>query len=146
MDVPFATASTSTELHALLNERFAEEDVVLIDTSGRSPRDPAGIAEIRRLLEDCPGLEIHLVLAANGRARDLAFALERFSVLPIRNLLFTKLDETTRRGGVFTLSLKARRPVSYLGTGQEVPEDLCEASPATLLDGLFATEVARVQG
>ena len=140
MGLPFAIAGTSAEIRALLENDFADCDLVLVDTSGRSPRDPEGIEEIRQILGACPEVDIHLVLAANARVRDMAFALEGFSRLPIRHLVFTKLDETTRRAGIFTVALKARRPVAYLGTGQEVPDDLQAATPRALTDGIAETE------
>lgn len=140
MDLPFAVAATSEEIRQLLEVEFADCDLVLIDTSGRSPRDPEGIEEIHQILGACPEVDIHLVLAANARVRDMAFALEGFSRLPIRHLIFTKLDETTRRGGLFTLALKARRPVAYLGTGQEVPDDLLAATARGLTEGIAETE------
>lgn len=136
MGIPFESVTTAAEMRWLLRERFADMDLVLIDTSGRSPRDPRGIGEIHQLLAGYPDLDVHLVLSATSRARDLALALEAFSLLPVRHLVFTKLDEATSRGGVFTTALKARRPVSYLGTGQEVPDDLEAATLEALTQGL----------
>ncbi len=137
MGLPFHAIASASEMRSLLAERLADADLVLIDTSGRSPHDPAGIAEIQHLLAACPELDVHLALSAHTRARDLALALDAFSVLPIRHLLFTKLDEATSRGGMFTTALKARCPVSWLGTGQEVPDDLEAATRAALTDGLL---------
>lgn len=139
MGMTFESATDTAALQRVVS-RYAEKcDLLLIDTSGRSPRDPEGIAETERLLAACPDLDVHLVLAANSRVRDQALALERFSTLPIRHLIFTKLDETTRRGGLFTVALKAARPVSYLGTGQEVPDDLEEATIAGLTEVIAET-------
>ncbi len=138
MGLPFQSVATAAELRWLLEGEFAGADLVLIDTSGRSPRDPRGIEEIRQLLAACPDLDIQLVLPANARARDLALALESFRVLPVDHLLFTKVDEATSIGGAFSTTLKARRPVSYLGTGQEVPDDLVPASVERLTAGLLA--------
>lgn len=70
----------------------------------------------------------------------MAFALEGFSRLPIQQLVFTKLDETTRQGGLFTLALKARKPVAYLATGQEVPDDLHVATVRALTQGITGRE------
>jgi flagellar biosynthesis protein FlhF len=137
MGLPFETVSTGTQLRALLEGACAASDLVLIDTSGRSPRDPRGISEIRGLLAACPGLETHLVLAANCRARDLVLALTAFSGIPVDHLIFTKCDEATSTGGAFSAALKARRPVSYLGTGQEVPDDLEAATSEALTTGLL---------
>jgi flagellar biosynthesis protein FlhF len=137
MGLPFDTVSSSSEMRRLLEGPLADSDLVLVDTSGRSPRYPRGIAEVHQLLGADPTLEIHLVLSATSGVGDLGTALESFSRLPIRHLIFTKLDETTRRGGVFTLAVKSRRPVSYVGTGQEVPDDLEPANVARLTEGLL---------
>ena len=139
MGMKFENATDTDTLRQVVSRLEEDCDLLLIDTSGRSPRDPEGIAETERLLAACPDLDIHLVLAANARVRDQALALERFSILPIRHLIFTKLDETTRRGGSFTVALKAARPVSYLGTGQEVPDDLEEATIAGLTEVIAET-------
>lgn len=137
MGLPFETVTSGLELKALLSGRLREMDLVLIDTSGRSPRDPEGIREIHELLAGEPELEVQLVLAANGRVKDLGLAVDSFGLLPLRGLVFTKLDETTTRGGIYSTALKARRPVSYLATGQEVPDDLVPATPEALTRGLF---------
>ncbi len=137
MGVPFHVVGSSAELRSLLTGKLARFDLVLIDTSGRSPRDPAGIDEIQRVLAADPRTEVFLALAANARARDLALALDAFSLLPVRHLVFTKLDEATSTGPAFSLALKARRPVAYLGTGQGVPDDLEAATPAALTQQLL---------
>jgi flagellar biosynthesis protein FlhF len=137
MNLPFAIARTREEIRERLEGDFADVDLVLIDTSGRSPRDPDGVAEIHRILGACPEVDIHLVLAANGKIGDLALALDSFLGLPVRHLVFTKLDEATRIGGLFSLALKARRPISYLGIGQEVPDDIEIASIPRLSEDLL---------
>ncbi len=137
MGLPFHVAAKPAALARLLSGPLAESDLVLIDTSGRSPGDRDGIGEIRGLLGDVSGIETHLVMAANGRCRDMATALQAFTVLPVSGLIFTKLDEAGSRGAVFTTALKARLPVSYLGTGQEVPDDLEEATTEALTGGLL---------
>lgn len=137
MGLPFYAVGSALEMRTLLSGPLVDADLVLVDTSGRSPNDPGGIAEIQQLLAACPELDVHLALSANMRARDLALALDAFSVLPVHHLVFTKLDEATSRGGVFTTALKARRPVSWLGTGQGVPDDLEVATAAALTHGLL---------
>lgn len=136
MGLPFHTAAKPEALAGLLAGPLAGADLVLIDTSGRSPRDTDGIETIRGVLGDAAGLEVQLVLPATSRCRDMAAALQAFSALPVSGLIFTKLDEAGSRGAVFTTALKARLPVSYLGTGQEVPDDLEEATTGALTEGL----------
>lgn len=142
MGLPFETAGSAAEMRGVLLGPLSRANLVLIDTTGRSPRDPEGIAEVHDLLAAWPELDVTLVLAANARVRDLSRALESFSLLPIRHLVFTKLDETTARGGIVSVALKARRPVAYLGTGQEVPDDLIPASAEAMTQDLLTEEEA----
>jgi flagellar biosynthesis protein FlhF len=48
-------------------------------------------------------------------------------------LIFTRLDETSCIGGCLTAAMLSGKPVSYLSTGQRIPEDLERASLAGLI-------------
>jgi flagellar biosynthesis protein FlhF len=50
--------------------------------------------------------------------------VQRFSLLPIRSYIFTKIDETTEYTSLFNQLLRFKRPLSYLTNGQKVPEDI----------------------
>ena len=54
-------------------------------------------------------------------------------------LLFTRLDETIGAGTVLSAALKTGLPVSYFGTGQQIPDDLVPAGWHCLL-GLTNSE------
>ncbi|MFQ5780484.1 MAG: flagellar biosynthesis protein FlhF, partial [Nitrospiria bacterium] len=55
--------------------------------------------------------------------------IDRFSVIPIDALLFTKIDETRTYGPLFTVMGRKKKPISYLTMGQRVPEDIEVATP-----------------
>jgi len=50
----------------------------------------------------------------------------------VHKVIFTKLDEATTYGNMLNFALKAKRPVSYLTTGQNVPDDIETADPERL--------------
>ena len=56
--------------------------------------------------------------------RSLRAAVERFAVVQADRLILTKLDEADGLGGVLAVLGQANRPVSYLTTGQAVPDDI----------------------
>jgi flagellar biosynthesis protein FlhF len=121
--------------------RFSGCDLVLIDTAGRSPQNRSHLAELKALLAAVPAAEIHLVLSLTTRYRDLENILRQYKPLGVSRLLFTKLDETRVWGSGYRLARDSRIPVSYLGTGQAIPEDLqiCtpEFLPQTMLGGIL---------
>jgi flagellar biosynthesis protein FlhF len=106
-------------------------DYILIDTMGSSPYDKKKIEQIYACLQanDTPfEIEVVLVLPSAHKYEDLEATYENFSALGVDTLMFTKLDETTGFGNVFSLARETDVPISYFSIGQEVPEDLVAAS------------------
>ena len=107
--------------------------LVLIDTPGYGPRDMDRAADLARFLSNRPDSGAHLVLTATTKSADLTHVAERFEIFHPSSLLFTRLDETACFGTAFSLSVRRNQPISYLGTGQEIPDDLALATPERIL-------------
>ncbi len=101
-----------------------DRDLVLIDTAGRSPRSGMCMAELKAFLDAAQVDEAHLVLSMTTRPRDLLETVERFAPCGTNRIILSKLDETTRLGGILTLASSAGIPISYVTYGQNVPEDI----------------------
>jgi flagellar biosynthesis protein FlhF len=123
IDVPFKVAASPREMAAVLSE-MGTVDLVLVDTVGRSPRDEIRINELKTYLNEAGNCEVHLVLAAGSSSHSLLAATQRFGAIGATRLLFTKLDEATTLGGVLTCAARSGNPVSYLTTGQDVPDNI----------------------
>ena len=130
-DLPLAVANAPSEMRRAIDE-LGEVDLVLIDTAGRSPRDEVKIRELADFLAAAQPDEVHLVLSAVAGERSLRAAVERFAVAHADRLILTKLDEADGLGGVLGVLGHADRPVSYLTTGQAVPDDIEPADRARL--------------
>jgi flagellar biosynthesis protein FlhF len=114
---------------------FKDYDYVLIDTAGRSQRDSFHIKKLKEFLK-LP-VEIHLVLSATTKNKDLDDIISRFSIIPFSALLFTKLDESSTLGNIFNKGFETGKPLSYFTTGQRVPEDIEVASKDKLIKALL---------
>ena len=95
----------------------------------------------RHLLREIPDLEVLLVMSATTKGTDLEEILRRFRPLHYRGILLTKLDEARVVGPLLGLALDEALAFSYLGTGQEVPDDL-EAATRERLAALLLPENA----
>lgn len=122
IDIPIRVAYTQAEVAPAL-ESFAGYDVVLVDTAGRSQKNLMQVSELKSLV-DAAGCETHLVVSASTKEKDLFDQIARFREASVDRLLFTKLDETTTYGTMFTAAAKTGLPISYITTGQKVPEDI----------------------
>lgn len=123
ISLPLAVANAPGEMRRAIDE-LGDVDLVLIDTAGRSPRDEVKIRELADFLHAAQPDETHLVLSAVAGERSLRAAVDRFSVVHADRLILTKLDEADGLGGVLAVLGQANRPVSYLTTGQAVPDDI----------------------
>ncbi len=130
LSIPLEVATTPAHLGRLL-EQFAGYDHVLIDTAGRSPADATRVHELKGFCRAAPGISVMLAAAAtNGRA-EFAAVVERFSILPLEHVVITKLDECVAPGRLYGCLRRHRLPVRLVTTGQEVPDDIAPATPAT---------------
>jgi flagellar biosynthesis protein FlhF len=86
--------------------------------------------------------EIHLVLGASTKYSDLKNIVEKFSMVKINRLLFTKIDETIRLGNVLNVVNDFKIPVSYMTFGQSVPDDIepahCNRIVENILEGVVS--------
>lgn len=131
LDVPCEVAITPGDIAAALS-KHATADLIFLDTTGRSPKNEMAIAELRPFLGAAKPTETHLLLCATGKSSDLLESTQAYRALGVNRLGFTKLDETGSYGPLVNVTYLADLPISYLTTGQEVPDDIEEAKPERL--------------
>ena len=138
LQVPMHVALTVEDLRGAFRF-YQDRALVLIDTPGHSPKDTETLGQLRALLDELPEVETHLVLSATTKPRDLTEIAARYEPLRPTRLLFTKLDETSTYGPILSTLVRVKRPLSYLGTGQEVPEALELATSRRVADLILPT-------
>jgi flagellar biosynthesis protein FlhF len=99
-------------------------EFLLIDTAGRSPNDALKLNELKGILAAIEPDEVHLVVAATASQHCLELAASRFGEVRLDKIIFTKLDEAANVGVLLNVVRKLNRSVSYLTTGQDVPDDI----------------------
>lgn len=134
--IPIRVVNDLTQLDHVLNE-FKNKDLILIDTAGRSQRDEMQMAELRDFLHDRDDFHNLLVISSTTKDSDLVEITKRFSTVKLDGVIFTKLDESTSYGSIFNHAIRFKLPLAYLTTGQNVPEDLENASRERLVDILM---------
>jgi flagellar biosynthesis protein FlhF len=118
----------------LLADTLAEysgKKLILIDSPGFSPAEADDMPELPA------GLDVHLVLPATLGAKVALRTLARFASFRPAKLLFTHLDEMETPGALLEVAMRSGLPVSFLGSGRQIPEDIQEASKADLLAPLM---------
>ncbi len=123
IDVPIKVVLTPTELReAVVSMR--DMDVVLIDTAGRSQNDQLKIKELETFMKAAQPDEIHLVLSGTAHHAHMISAAEKFNSIGVNRIILTKLDEAVSFGVVLSVLKKINASISYVTTGQDVPDDI----------------------
>jgi len=105
-------------------DKFKNQQVILVDTAGRSPLNSGHFEDLKRFLNLETFDEIHLVLSASMRPDILVDSAKCFSTLPVNRLIISKIDETTRLGNILNVGKKIDLPISFFTNGQRVPDDI----------------------
>lgn len=125
---PFSVARSPRDLERVLTNARRP---VLLDTAGRSPSDDAS-RDMLRVLSGVSGVRTHLVLSATTPAPEANRVIARFSEAAIDRLVLTRLDEARSVAALLGVIRDRELPVSYVGFGQRVPDDLAPCTPNVL--------------
>ena len=120
---PLRVVSSPEDLAAAI-QSMNDCEFVLIDTAGRSPSDTLKLNELRCFLTAAKTDEVHLVLSSTASQECMERAIERFSQVRVDKIIFTKLDEAVHIGVVFNVIRKVNKALSYITTGQDVPDHI----------------------
>lgn len=123
IDLPMQVVATPREMRDAA-ARMSGLDLVLLDTAGRSPRDEAKLQELEAFLSEAAADEVHLVLSSVAGVKTLQTTAAQFAALGTTALVLTKLDEASGVGHVLPVLRACGLPLSYLTTGQKVPDDI----------------------
>jgi flagellar biosynthesis protein FlhF len=121
----------------------SRKDLILIDTPGYSTPDFDLSANLAEFLSTYPHIDIHLVLSCGAKSSDISRMVDRYNIFVPAKLLFTRLDETDSFGAVLNESVRTGLPVSFLGTGPRVPEDVALATKDRIADLLLEGRESR---
>lgn len=140
LGVPFRAPRDPHEFERALGEVHA--DLVLVDTPGRSQADEDDDWLLGACLEKnrTHHAGVQLVLPAWLRASDAERVASSYEDCSPTGVIVTKLDEAEVVGGPLHAALPRRLPLTYLCDGPRVPEDLHDATAATVLSALFPEE------
>lgn len=120
--VPFKTVYSMNEMESAINS-MKECDVILIDTTGRSSKNIMQIAELNSFVQRAKAENIHIVISSTTKNKDIESILDGYKIFNYNSVIITKLDETTSYGSILNILDVAGKPLSFVTTGQNVPDD-----------------------
>ena len=126
LDAPMTIVYSKDEINSAI-EKYADYDMVFVDTAGFSHKNTPQRDDMKKLLGGIDGKyqkEVYLVLSATTKYKDLLEIVDIYHEITDYKFIFTKLDETTTYGNLLNIKLYAGAELSYMTIGQNVPDDI----------------------
>ncbi|MGE5613902.1 MAG: flagellar biosynthesis protein FlhF [Bacillota bacterium] len=123
LDIPITVVYTPAEIKEAIN-LYSDKDMILIDTAGRSHKNKEQFEELKALVAASEADEIYLVLSATTGNSNCKEILKSYSFLTNYKLIFTKTDEAPMPGIILNARYLTGKSLSYITTGQSVPDDI----------------------
>ncbi len=133
LEIPVFVVYRPEDIDNILT-KFSNYDLLLVDTMGFNPSNRMQIKKIKNLLEMINPNDVHVVISAATKNRDMLGILDKYKELQYNKIIITKLDETQSYGMVLNALKIAECKLSYVTTGQNVPDDIEIASASKIAD------------
>jgi len=131
-------AKDADELSEILYQ-FREKRLVLIDTAGMGQRDVRLSEQLDTLMRNSRvNIQSYLVISSTSQRRVVEEALEHFKRIALSGCILTKVDESIGLGEVLSVTMQHALPITYLTTGQRVPEDIEIAKTDNIIGSTLA--------
>ena len=140
-DIPMDVVYKPAEMGAALR-KFRGKDMVFIDTVGRSQRSKKELVDLARFVAAAEPDETHLVLSASTNVKTCEEIIDQFKVVKPNRLIFSKLDEAVTYGPMLSIIHRHHLPLSYVTTGQAVPDDIRRVEASQLAAMVYTGEIA----
>ena len=136
-DSKLMIASTAAQMQEVM-PCVQNEDIVLIDTAGRSAVDSNRIQETADILAVAQPSETHLVLAATTSNASTMKAISAFSPTKYNRIIVTKLDEAATYGGITSSLCNVGNNLSWFTDGQDVSTHIEIARDSRLIENVLS--------
>lgn len=137
LSIQFETVDDSSQIKEKL-DLLKNNDIILVDTIGASPKDEERLEDIKNYLNELPEeRNTYLSISMSQDTDTVKRILETYKELRYDALILTKFDEVENFKNFWNILENNVVPVQYFCHGQEVPEDLQEGNLENVMEYLW---------
>ena len=123
LGVPLQVVYHPHELDGAM-ENMSDRDIIFVDTAGKRPGDEQHKEDLLDIVSIIKPEDILLCLAATTSFSSIKEMVDTYGFVDDYRVMITKLDETKYRGTILNISWYTQKPLAYVTTGQDVPDDI----------------------
>jgi len=123
LGVPLQVVYHIHELEGAM-ENMSDRDMIFVDTAGKRPGDEQHKDDLLDIVRILKPEDILLCLAATTSFSSVKEMVDTYGFVDDYRIMLTKVDETRYRGSILNISWYTQKPLAYITTGQDVPDDI----------------------
>jgi len=123
LGVPIQLVYYPDELNGAM-ESMSDRDIIFVDTAGKRPGDEQHKDDLLDIVRALKPEDILLCISATTSFASIMEMVDTYGFVDDYRLMITKLDETKYRGALLNISWYTQKPLAYVTTGQNVPDDI----------------------
>jgi len=105
-------------------ENMSDRDIIFVDTAGKRPGDEQHKEDLLEIVRILKPEDILLCLSATTSFSSVTEMADTYGFVDDYRIMITKIDETKYRGALLNISWYTQKPLAYVTTGQNVPDDI----------------------
>ncbi len=140
LGIPISVVYSAADIQGAL-EAYSDKDLVLIDTAGSSHVNRLQFDELKTLVSATQADEVYLVISATTSPKNCREIIKNYSFLEDYKLIFSKMDEAPVLGIILNATYITGKCISYITTGQSVPDDIEIANTDKIVKSLMGSIV-----
>lgn len=137
LSIELSVAYSTEDLAEKYENLKDKYEIILIDTAGRSHKNVEALTETSEIINAIPDSEKYLVLSLATKFDDIIEIAREYDGITDYRLIFTKRDETEKFGSILNVCYATGKKLSYITTGQNVPDDIEIIRPDTIAKSLL---------
>lgn len=137
LNVPFAIVRNREEWQ-VAQAKLGHINHILVDCPGFNLRTMEEVEWLKSILPPPEiGRQLHYVQSVLARDEETFDIASRYQMIGFHDVIFTRLDESSRQGLILNFQEKFKVPVHSFGLGNRIPEDYEFATKERVVDFLF---------
>lgn len=137
LNVPFAIVRSPEEWQ-VAQQKLAHVQHILVDCPGFNLQTMEEVNWLKRMIPPAEmNRQIHYVQSILARDEETFDIAGRYQMLGFHDVIFTRLDESSRQGLILNFQERFKVPLHSFGTGSRIPEDYEFATKERVVDFLF---------
>jgi len=123
LGIPLYVIYDPEDMNIALQE-FSDKNYILVDTAGRNHNNKSLLMELNSLISNVEEPEIFLLVSLTTNYQDIVNIIKAYDFIKDYKIIFTKSDEATSLGNILNVRILTSKQISYITTGQSVPDDI----------------------